>query len=123
MKKINYITLVLSVIGTLVFGTGMCMCLLPEWNMFDEGLIVGCAGIIILLVMLITRRVMQGKPAIKLNARMIGFILYAVVSAVLFGFGLSIVLLSPENIVFGIVVGIIGIALLLGFIPMIKDIN
>lgn len=36
MEKKNFITLVLGVVGGLLFSLGMCMCLLPEWNMFTE---------------------------------------------------------------------------------------
>ena len=44
MEKKNFITLVLGVVGGLLFSLGMCMCLLPEWNMFNAGLVFGAVG-------------------------------------------------------------------------------
>ena len=43
MEKKNFITLVLGIVSGLVFALGMCMCLLPEWNMFNIG--VGCTAV------------------------------------------------------------------------------
>ena len=34
MLKKNFVTLVLSTIGGILFAMGMCMCMLPEWNAF-----------------------------------------------------------------------------------------
>ena len=39
MKKQNFVSLLLGVIGGVLFGLGMCMCLLEEWNAFRPGLI------------------------------------------------------------------------------------
>ena len=50
MEKKNFITLVLGTVGGLLFAIGMCMCLLPEWNMF--GIIVGVVGIVMLLFLI-----------------------------------------------------------------------
>ncbi|MBQ2698258.1 MAG: hypothetical protein IJF59_06225, partial [Clostridia bacterium] len=66
MKKGNFITLLLSVIGGVLFGLGMCMCLLPEWNAFSEGVAVGAAGLVVLLAMVGIRRRMLGKPPLTL---------------------------------------------------------
>lgn len=62
MKKENFITLILGTIGGLLFGIGMCMCLLPEWNAFTAGVIVAAVGAVVLAVMLVVRRVMLGSP-------------------------------------------------------------
>ena len=50
MKKQNFVSLLLGVIGGVLFGLGMCMCLLEEWNAFRPGLILGCAGLLMLLI-------------------------------------------------------------------------
>ena len=34
------------------FALGMCMALLPEWNAFKPGIVIGLAGIIILLMLI-----------------------------------------------------------------------
>lgn len=37
MKKKNFVTLILSTIGGILFALGMCMCLIPEWGTFTPG--------------------------------------------------------------------------------------
>jgi len=32
MKKQTFISILVGVVGGLLFSLGMCMCLLPEWN-------------------------------------------------------------------------------------------
>ena len=39
MTKKNFLFLVLTVVGGLLFALGMCMCLLPEWNAFGPGVV------------------------------------------------------------------------------------
>ena len=34
MKKETLLEIILGIIGGLVFAIGMCMCLIPEWNLF-----------------------------------------------------------------------------------------
>ena len=49
MKKETLINIILGTIGGLTFAIGMCMCLLPEWNLFTQGVVVTIIGFIILL--------------------------------------------------------------------------
>ena len=72
MEKKNFIALVLGVVGGLCFGLGMCMCLLPEWNMFTEGVVVTAIGFVILLIILIAYRKMSGAAPIKINWKIFG---------------------------------------------------
>lgn len=44
MKKENFVTLVMSTIGGLIFALGMCMALLPEWDAFKPGFVMGIIG-------------------------------------------------------------------------------
>ena len=37
MSKKNFVTLILSAIGGILFALGMCMTLLPEWNAWGPG--------------------------------------------------------------------------------------
>lgn len=60
MKKENFLSLILSAAGALLLGIGMCMALLPEWNVFRPGIGIGGAGLGILLVMALARRKMKG---------------------------------------------------------------
>lgn len=118
MKKENFVTLVMGTIGGLIFALGMCMCLLPEWGLFNQGVVATAIGAVILLAMLIVRRKMVGKKPIKVNPKTVGKIVYGVISALVFGTGMGLVMAFEGMMLWGIIVGIVGIVMLLGLIPM-----
>lgn len=123
MKKENFVTLVMSTIGGLIFALGMCMALLPEWNAFKPGFVMGIIGAVILLAMVLVRRKMTGVPAIKINGKSIGIVIYGIVGTLVLGVGMCMTMVWEGLMIWGIVIGIIGIVLLLGLIPMIKGIK
>ena len=51
MKKKNFVTLLMSTVGGILFALGMCMVLLTEWNVMKQGIVIGAAGAIILLAL------------------------------------------------------------------------
>ena len=118
MEKKNFITLVLGTITGLVFALGMCMCLLPEWNLFKVG--VGCAaiGFIGIIATIIAYRKMSGAAPIKVNIKVVGRVVYAVISSLVLGLGMSMIMVFEGMMLLGIVVGIGGIVMLLFLIPM-----
>lgn len=118
MEKKNFITLVLGTVGGLLFALGMCMCLLPEWNLFEVG--VGCTavGLIVIIATIIAYRKMSGAAPIKLNWKVVGKVLYGVVSSLVLGAGMSFVLVFEGMMIPGILLGIVGIVMLLFLIPM-----
>lgn len=123
MSKKNFVSLILGAIGGILFALGMCMAMIPEWGAFTQGIVVGCVGLVILLVMLAVRRKMEGKPVIvKLSGKTIGTILLGVVGALVLGAGMCMVMVW-EMMIPGILVGIVGIVLLLGLIPLVKGIR
>ena len=82
MSKKNFVSLILGTVGGILFALGMCMAMIPEWNAFTQGIVVGCVGLVVLLVMLMVRRKMEGKPVfVKLSAKTIGTALLGVVGA------------------------------------------
>ena len=121
MKKIDLITLILAVAGTLAFGLGMSMALVEEWNMLKEGIIVGVAGLVIFLIMVLVRRKMQGKKLVNISLKSAGYALYIFVSLLMFGSGLSMVLVLQQHMVLGIIFGIAGMAMLIALIPMLTN--
>ena len=123
MKKKNFITLVIGIIGGLLFSIGMCMCLIPEWNSFDLGCIVSAIGLVSLLTLLIVRRKMDGKPNIKVNLRTVGIVAFGIFGALVLGLGMSMTMVFKGTMIQGIIVGIVGILLLLCLIPMTKGLN
>lgn len=122
MKKKNFVTLIMSTIGGILFAIGMCMCMLPEWNAFKQGVIIGVIGAVVLLAMLVVRRKMEGKPAIHLSGKAIGTVLLGVVGAVVLGVGMCMVMVW-SMMVQGILVGLVGIILLICLIPVVKGLK
>jgi hypothetical protein len=122
MKKKDFVTLVMSVVGGILFALGMCMALVPEWGTMTEGIVVGAIGLVVLLAMVIVRRKMDGKPAIVLNGKVIGTTLLGVFGAIVLGVGMCMTMVW-DMLVWGIVVGVIGIVLLLALIPVIKGLK
>lgn len=123
MTKKNFITLILSTVGGILFALGMCMAMLPEWNVFAQGVVVGCVGILVLIAMILVRHKMGGKSiTVKLTAKTIGTIILSIAGAAALGFGMCLVMVW-NNMVLGIVLGIVGIVLLLCLIPMVKGLK
>lgn len=122
MKKSNFVTLVMSTVGGILLAIGMCMCLLPEWNAFEPGLVMGAAGLVILLVMAAVRRKMENKAPVKWNARTVLTVLVAIVGALALGIGMCMTMVWGMMIQ-GILVGIVGIIVLLALIPICKGIK
>lgn len=117
MKKKNFVALVFGIVGGLLFSLGMCMALLPEWGMFNEGVICGIAGAIVLVITWLVYRKMSGKDPIELNMKTVGKVLYGIVAALILGAGMCMIMVY-EMMLQGIIVGVIGIVLLLLLIPM-----
>ena len=122
MQKKDFVTLILSTVGGTLFALGMCMALLPEWNAFMEGIVVGAVGLVVLLIMVIVRRRMSGKKAIVFNGRAIGITLLGVAGAIVLGVGMCMTMIW-DMMVPGIIVGVVGIVALLCLIPAIKGLK
>lgn len=122
MKKKNFVTLILSTVGGILFALGMCMALLPQWNAMNQGVLLGGAGLAVLLVMVLVRRKMSGKPAIAFSARAAGITLLAVAGALLLGVGMCMTMVW-NMLIAGIAAGIAGILVLLGLIPAVKGLT
>ena len=124
MKKENFVTLILGVIGGILFAIGMCMCLLPEWNAYTQGVVVAAVGAVGLLAIVAVRRKMEGKPVIiKLSGKTIGGILLGIVGALMLGVGMCMVMVWEGLMVPGLIVGVVGIVLLLCLIPLCKGLK
>lgn len=116
MTKKNFVTLLLGVIGGLLFAIGMCMCLLPEWKAFDTGVVVAAIGAVMLLVLFLVRWKLDGRKW-KPNWKLIGKIAFGILAALTLGAGMCLIMVW-QMMIPGIIVGVIGIVLLLCLIPM-----
>ena len=122
MKKKDFVTLIMSVIGGILFALGMCMALLPEWGAMTQGIVMGAVGLVVLLVMLLVRRKMDGKPAIVFNGKAIATTLFGILATVVFGVGMCMTMIW-NMMVPGIIVGIVGIVLLMCVVPICKGLK
>ena len=122
MKKSNFIALILGTIGVVFFALGMCMAMLPEWGMFNQGIVCGVIGLVVLLITVFIWRKMEGKAPIKLNAKTVGAVVVGVLGALLLGVGMCLTMVFGK-MVLGIVVGLVGIVFLLMLIPLTKGIH
>ena len=122
MRKSNFVAMILGTIGGILFALGMCMALIPEWNAFRQGIIMGAAGLVVLLIMVLVWRKMENKVPIHLSGKTIGSILLGIAGALLLGVGMCLTMVW-SNMVLGIVIGIVGIVLLLCLIPLTKGLE
>lgn len=119
MKKSLFVAMILGTIGGILFALGMCMALIPEWNAFRPGVVIGAIGVVVLLIMVLVWRKMEKKNPIRLSGKVIGTVLLGIVGALLLGVGMCLTMVW-SNMVLGIVIGIAGIVLLLCLIPLTK---
>ena len=122
MKKKNFVSLVMGTVGGILFALGMCMCMLPQWNAFTQGVVVSAVGAVVVLAMLVVRRKMEGKPAVRLNGKAVATVLLGVVGALVLGVGMCMVMVW-NMLMWGIVVGIVGIVLLICLIPLCRGLQ
>ncbi|MGN0628704.1 MAG: hypothetical protein ACI4IW_03640 [Oscillospiraceae bacterium] len=123
MSKKNFISLLLGTVGGILFALGMCMAMIAEWNAFNQGIVVGCVGLVVLLVMLIVRRKMEGKSIIvKLSGRTVGATVLGILGALVLGAGMCMVMVW-DMLIWGVLVGLVGIVMLICLIPVLKGIK
>lgn len=122
MKKSTFAAMILGTVGGILFALGMCMALIPEWNAFRPGVIMGVSGIVVLLIMVMVWRKMENKTPVKLSGKTIGAILIGIVGALLLGVGMCLTMVWSHMAV-GIIVGIAGIVVLLCLIPFVKGLK
>ncbi len=118
MKKSNFLALVMGTVSGMLFALGMCMALLPEWNAFPQGIVLGCTGIVLGLITAAIWRKMEKKPPIRLSGRTVLASLVAIAGALLLGVGMCCVMVW-EQLALGILVGLVGIVALLCLIPLL----
>ena len=113
MKKDTLLEIILGTIGGLVFAVGMCMCLIPEWSLFNVGVVVAIIGFIILLCIIpVYRKSHPKKEHAPINFGIVLTWVIGVIGALVMGFGMSRVMIddaSSSDMLVGITLGVIGL--------------
>ena len=122
MKKSSFVALIMGTISVVLFALGMCMALLPEWNAFQEGVIFGSIGIVLGLITLFIWCKLENKKLPKMSGKNILRTIYAIIAVLFLGVGMCMCLVW-QQIVWGTLVGLLGIVMLIALIPMIKGIK
>ena len=113
MKKETLLEIILGTIGGLIFAIGMCMCLIPEWNLFTAGVIVAIIGFIVLLCIIpVYRKSHPKKEAKPINWSIVLTWTIGVVGSLIMGFGMSKILVgevTTAEMLVGIITGVVGL--------------
>lgn len=113
MKKDTLLEIILGSIGGLIFAIGMCMTLIPEWDLFNAGVVVGVIGFIVLLCIIpIYRKHHPRKMSGKIKWGIVATWIIGVVGALVMGFGMSRVMIdtaTKTDMIVGIITGIVGL--------------
>ena len=122
MKKSSFVALLMGTISGVLFALGMCMALLPEWNAFWEGVILGGVGMLLGVITLLVWCKMEHKKMPKMKGKNVLRTIYAIVAVLILGAGMCLCLVW-EQFIWGTLVGLLGIVMLIALIPMIKGIQ
>lgn len=114
MKKETLLEIILGTIGGLIFAVGMCMTLIPEWNLFSTGVVVAIIGFVVLLCIIpIYRKEHPKKSSNKeIDWGLVLTWIIGVIGALIMGFGMSKIMVgSPEkmDMVIGMITGVVGL--------------
>ncbi len=117
MKKNHFANLIIGTISGLLFSIGLCMCLLPQWNLLTNGIILTSIGAVALITMSIVAYAKNAKNRKPINWKLVAKITYGVISALVLGLGMAMIMVW-NLILWGILVGVIGLLMLLFLIPI-----
>ena len=127
MKKETLLEIILGTIGGLVFAIGMCMCLLPEWNLFTTGVVTAIIGFIILLCIIpVYRKEHPKKHHGPINWGIVLTFVIGIVGSLIMGFGMSKVMVgepSQSDMLVGIITGVVGLLICVLNYPIYSYIN
>ena len=122
MKKSSFFALTMGVVSGVLFALGMCMALLPEWEAFTPGILLGAVGIVLALITGFVWRRMENKPPIRLSGKTVLGIVVGIVGALVLGLGMCLCMVW-DHMVLGILIGVVGIVILLCLIPLTKGLK
>lgn len=86
-------------------------------------MVVTALGALALLVIGLVRWIMAGRPVAKINWNLTGKIAYCVLACLVLGAGMAMIMAFEGLMLPGIAVGVVGIVLALGIIPVFKGLK
>ena len=122
MKKSSFVALIMGTVSGVLFALGMCMALLPEWNAFTPGIILGGMGVVLSIITVLVWCRMENKKLPEMSGKNVFRAVYAVAGAMVLGVGMCMCLVW-EKIILGTLVGLLGIIMLIALVPMINGIK
>ena len=122
MKKSSFVAMLMGTVSVVLFALGMCMALIPEWGAFQRGIVSGCVGLLLGVITVIVWRKMEHKVPIRFSAKTVFAAVVGVVGALALGIGMCFFFFWNKMVI-GIVLGLIGIAILLCLIPLTKGLQ
>lgn len=117
MKKNTFVYLIVSTIGGILFALGMVGSLTSQNEYFHLSLLLGISGLLVLLLALIAYRRSINKKGPRPTKATLKISALIVASCLLLGTGMSLVMVYSQ-IILGILLGIVGLLLLFGLIPL-----
>lgn len=117
MKKSDFIVLISYTLSLLVLALGICLYTLPGWGMPTLGLPLSILGLILVGLTWISQRRMTGKGIPKVNLKLTAKVLYSLLALLVFGGGFALV--TSGNFLVGVALGLIGLVMVIGMIPVL----
>lgn len=122
MKKSNFVAMILGTVSCIFFALGMCMAMIEEWNAFKPGIVVGCVGLVFAVVTIMVWRKMENKEPIKITGKAVLTVAVGIIGALALGVGMCFCMVW-NNMVPGIIIGLVGIIILMCLIPLCKGLK
>lgn len=122
MKKSSFAGLVFGTVSGALFALGMCMALLPQWNAFVPGVVLGCAGLVLALIGVAVWRRLAHKAPIRITGKTVLTVALGLLGALGLGVGMCLTMVWGQ-LVLGVVIGLAGIVVLLGLIPVCRGLK
>lgn len=122
MKKSSFAAMMLGTTSGVSFALGMCMVLIPEWDTFQPGIILGCVGLFLALITLIVWRRMTHKEPIRISGKNILTVIGGIIGVLGLGAGMCFSMVW-DRMILGSAIGLSGIIILLCLIPLTKGIK
>ncbi|WP_334120963.1 hypothetical protein [Streptococcus parasuis] len=117
MKKRDFMSLIAYTVSLLVLALGMCFYTLPDWGIASIGMpLAAIVGLVLVLLSWVLQRRLAGKGAPNIDFRFVAKVVYSVVALLIFGGGFA--LITAGNFVLGLALGLIGLVLIIGIIPV-----